>query len=364
MSETCVVQQTISPRDYDVFSGLDVDKRSIAVTFMDHGDLMKSFTLPYDPAQLITYTRKHFPTQRVAFVYEAGPTGYGLYDRLTQAGYPCVVAAPSMIPVQPGSRVKTNRLDSKKLARSLRGGEIEGIRIPQGVYRELRHLTQLRQVAVHQLKRDKCRIKALLLLEGIAFPDAPPGSQWSQRVLVELTKLPCTPAVRFKLDRLLESLAFHRQQALKTHQQIRRLCEEDGDIADSMRYLMSLPGIGWIIASYALARIGDWRQLHHAQEIGAFFGLVPTEHSTGERIEKGSITRAGDPVLRSMLIEGAWMAVRKDEELAAFYHRIYHRHPKDRAARKAIVAVARKLTLRMYCVLKERRCYRKNPVIM
>lgn len=362
MSNGISETERVCPLDYDVFCGLDVDKRTFAVTYMDHGLLMQSLTIAYDPLHLVNYTRKHFSDKRVVFAYEAGPTGYGLCDRLREAGYACLVVSPATIPREPGCRVKTNRLDSKKLARALRGGELRGIRVPRGVYRELRQLVQLRQVHVRQVRGYKCRIKALLLLEGLCFPEGSGSDQWPRWVMRALQELPCTAAVRFKLDRLLETLEFHREQALRAQREIRRFCESEADLADSIRYLMSLPGVGWIIASMTLARIGDWRELRRAQEIGAFMGLVPTENTTGDRVRKGSITKAGDPVLRSMLIEGAWTAIRKDSELRALYQRVYQRHPRDRAARKAIVAVARKLTLRMYSVLKERRFYVMSPL--
>ena len=76
------------PRNYDVFAGLDVDKKSMAVIFTDHQQLMQSLRLPYSAEQLLRYVRKRFPEQRVAFVYEAGPTGFGLYDELVGAGHP------------------------------------------------------------------------------------------------------------------------------------------------------------------------------------------------------------------------------------------------------------------------------------
>ena len=80
------VQAQFVPRNYDVFAGLDVDKKSMAVIFTDHQQLMQSLRLPYSAAQLLSYVRKHFPGQRVAFVYEAGPTGFGLYDELVAGG--------------------------------------------------------------------------------------------------------------------------------------------------------------------------------------------------------------------------------------------------------------------------------------
>jgi hypothetical protein len=86
---------TFIPRQYEIFVGLDVDKHSIAVTFTDHARLLKSLRLPYSSEQLLNYTRKHFPDRRLAFVYEAGPTGFGLYDDLRASGHPCLVVAPS-----------------------------------------------------------------------------------------------------------------------------------------------------------------------------------------------------------------------------------------------------------------------------
>ena len=203
-------RQPFVPRDYDVFAGLDVDKRSIAVTFTDHQGVSRSMRIPYSVEHLWTYVRKHFAGQKVAFAYEAGPTGYGLYDGLVAHGAPCVVAAPSMIPKAPGQRVKTNRLDSRGLSETLRGGQLKSIHVPTPPYRDLRHLTQLRDTFVRELVGMKLRLKALLLLEGIAFPPAPAGSQWSGRVKQQLRTLACSGTVRFKLDQLLDSLGEKR----------------------------------------------------------------------------------------------------------------------------------------------------------
>src|SRR5579872_6174376 len=93
------------PRDYDIFAGLDVDKKHIDVTFIDHAQQMKSMKMPYSADHLLAYTRRHYAGQRVAFVYEAGPTGWGLYDHITTGGYRCLVVAPSMVPTAPGQRV-------------------------------------------------------------------------------------------------------------------------------------------------------------------------------------------------------------------------------------------------------------------
>lgn len=348
---------TFIPQEYDVFAGLDVDKRSMAATFATHQGVVRSVRLPYGVQPLVTHVRKHFAGQRIAFAYEAGPTGYGLYDGLTARAYPCVIAAPSMIPRAPGQRVKTNRLDSVTLAENLRGGQLKGIRVPTPVYRELRHLAHLRDTLVGGVVATKQRIKSLLLFEGLPFPPAPAGGQWSRAVQAALRALRGGKSVRFHLDQLLDHLAFTERQVRQTTREIRRFCRTDPELIQEIAYLRSVPGIGWIVASHVLARVGDWRQLGPGRELSGFLGIVPSERTTGDDIARGAITHTGDERLRAKLVQSAWAAIRQDGELREFYRRVSRRHPPDRGPRIAIVAVARKLTVRIAAVLREQRPY-------
>ena len=349
--------KTFIPQDFDLFAGLDVDKKSIAATFSNQQGFIRSLQMPYSVDHLLNHVRKHFADQKIAFVYEAGPTGYGLYDGLAAQGYRCLIAAPSMIPRAPGQRVKTNRLDSRGLSESLRGGQLKSIHVPSQIYRELRHLTQLRDTVVREAAAHKQRIKAVLLLEGIGFPLAPAGSQWSFMVKEKLRKLACSRIVRFKLDQLLNGLEFCEKQVVNSTKEIRRFCKEDAELSQSIEYLMSIPGIGWIVGSQLLARIGDWRQIDNVRQLGSFLGLVPTENSTGDTVDRGSITHVGDGRLRSKLIQAAWSAIRQDNELREFYRSVSQRNPRGKGARIAIVAGARKLSTRVYAVLKNQRPY-------
>ena len=356
-------EQNFVAREFDIFSGLDVDKKSIAVTFMSHQGILQSFSIPHRAEHLLNYVSKHFGGKKIAFAYEAGPTGWGLYDKLTSEGHLCVVAAPSTIPKVPGQRVKTNRLDSQMLSEHLRGGQLKSVHVPSEPYRQLRHLIQLRDTFVKDAVAMKLRIKAMLTLEGLEFPLAPPGSQWSFIVRAKLKKLSCSGPLRFKLDRLLESLVSSEKQALQTIREIPRFYQQDPELCQAIEHLKSISGIGEIVASHLLARIGDPQQIAHVRQLGGFLGLAPTERSTGERVARGSITRSGDGRLRSKLIQAAWSAIRQDPELREFYRSVYQRHPRDRAARKAIVAVARKLTTRIYAVLKQRRPYVVREIV-
>jgi transposase len=355
--------QAFIPRDYDVFAGLDVDKKSISVTFTDHQGCLKSMRMPYNVEHLINHVRKHYGDKKVAFAYEAGPTGYGLYDGLVAQQYACLIASPSMIPKAPGQRVKTNRLDSRGLSENLRGGQLKSIHVPTTLYRELRHLTQLRDALVSEAVAMKQRIKSLLLMEGLEFPPAPAGSQWSFRVKKKLREMSCSATVRFKLDRLLDSLEFSEKQIVKTTAEIRRFCQNDPELSRCIGYLQSLPGIGWIVASQLMARIGDWRQIQNIRQLPAFLGLVPTESSTGERTERGSITHSGDPRLRSKLIQASWSAIRQDGELREFFRSVCQKHPRPVASKVAIVAVAHKLSVRVSVVLMKQRPYEVRQTV-
>lgn len=346
------------PAEYEVFCGMDVDKRSISATFLTHSGEMKSIKTEYSAQNLMNYAQNHYPGQKIIYAYEAGPTGYGLYDDFASKGNICMIVSPASIPSARNERVKTNRLDSKKIAENLRGGQLKGIHVPSEPHRELRHITQLRDTFVKQAVATKLRIKSLLLFEGIEFPHSDSsGHEWTLKVKKQLRELPCSETVRFKLNSLLDMLEYNQSNVLETTKYIRHYCRNNEEIKRNMEYIQSIPGIGGITASQLIAHIGDWRHLKRPNQIGAFLGMVPSENSTGDNIDRGKITKLGDRRLRNKLIQCAWIAISKDKELFDFYQRIYKTHNKKFASRTAIVAVARKLTTRIFAVLTEQRKY-------
>ena len=342
--------------EYEMYCGIDVDKKKYVVLFIDKQDRLRRAQMPSDPEVLIRFARKHYGGMRVLYVYEAGPTGFGLYDALVAAGEDCIVAAPSMVPRAPGQRVKNNRLDAYGLATNLRGGKISGIKVPSLFYRDLRHLVQLRDTYVRQGTRLKQRIKSLLLVEGKDFP----SERWSNFAIEELKRMECREIVRFKLDLLLSSTETAKAELLKASRELRRYCKEDEESERNLEYLMSTSAIGWITASHFLARVGDWKQLESVKKTCGFLGLGASENSTGERINRGAITAVGDRRLRAKIIQTAWVAIRKDKELREFFDDICRRNPPNYGRKKAIIAVARKLVVRMHAVLRDQRCYEKE----
>ena len=345
------------PRNYEVFAGLDVDKSSIAATFTNHAGQLKSIKMPYNAENLLNYVRNHYKEEKIIFAYEAGPTGFVLHDKLKEQKYECLVLAAANIPMAVGQKVKTNRLDSIKISENLRGGQLKSIHVPSQSYRQLRHLVQMRDTFVAEIKATKCRIKALLLYENIAFPESSSTVGWTCLVISQLKNINCSEGARLKLDHLLSSYEFFRRSMLQTMGEIRNYCKKEEELERNIGYLRSIPGIGQATAYHLIARIGDYRELKRVNQIGSFVGLVPREKSTGDDINRGSITSIGDKRLRCKLIQCAWICINKDTELKSFYNLIYSRNNKKVAAGKAIVAVARKLTTRIFAVLTQQRNY-------
>jgi transposase len=343
--------------DYDIFIGIDVDRKSFAFTVKDQNQMNRSHKIPAQAENLYRHIRNTYDNKRVICAYEVGGTGYHLRDYLTTRDIPCLMVSPPSMPKASTDRVKNNRLDSEKLAQHLKSGVLPSIRVPEETYRELRHLTHTREDYVTQGRIAKQRVKALLLFTNLYQTIRDPLQNWSSRYIKELAQLECSTATRQRLDLLLEDLIYARKQNLRNLKNLRTYCQNQPAIKSNLGYLQSIPGIGFITAVTLLANIGDPGNLNNARELGGFIGLVPREHSTGEHVTKGSITHLGNRTLRSLLVEAAWVAIRRDRLLNQFYQRVRAKHHPSFGARKAIVAVARKLTMIIYSVLKEQRDY-------
>lgn len=354
---------TFNPHEFDMFIGLDVDSKSYAITFLDQESQGRSLKMSAQPQGLYGYFQKRFPQKRLLFAYEAGPTGYQLYDYLVSQNQKCMMLHPAGIPKSARDRVKTNRLDSQKIAEQLKTGQLEGIRVPSSAYRQLRHLTDLRAQYARRQSRIKQKIKSLLLFENIILLSLQ-GTAWNLQFRQALAKVSVNETVRFKLDLLLKDLEDARVRILTVLHQMRQFVRQETGIQKSMDYLQSIPGFGFIVSAHLLARIGNPGHLRNVRELAAFCGLVPCENSTGETVLRGPITRTGDSLSRALLVQAAWSAIRKDSELYQFYCRIRSKRGRQQGAQIAIVAVARKLTQRAYRVLKDQRPYIiRNPLV-
>jgi hypothetical protein len=216
---------------------------------------------------------------------------------------------------------------------------------------------QWRDSCIKEIGRNQRRIKSLLLFEGISFP----GRGWGRTTITNVKNLKCRQAVGFKINALLEVIEEWRKQLKANNVHLQEFVKSEPEVMQNITYLMSVGYIGLMTAIHFLARIGDWRQLGRTNQTCGFLGLVPSEHSTGERVIRGRITGIGDRRLRSKLIQGSWRAVQKDQEFKEYFNKIA-RTESVNGSKKAIVAVTRKRVARMHAVLRDQRIYSKKEI--
>ena len=292
--------------EFSAFIGLDVHKDSITVAIADagrEGEVRVWGSLPNTTSAVNRVLGKLLARHsRLLIAFEAGPTGYGLYRRLTAKGLACQVVAPSHTPRKPGDRIKNDSRDAMMLARLLRAGELTPVWVPDEVHEAMRDLVRARQTASFDVRKARQRIQSFLLRHDRRY-----GAKcWGYRHRVWLADQ--------SFDHTAQQIAF--QSYLNAHEQAEsRRADLDHQIAELMPHwslapvveaLQALRGVGLVIAAALVAEIGDLTRFTNPRQLMAYLGLVPGEHSSGKSIRPGGITKAGNVRIRALLFEAAW----------------------------------------------------------
>lgn len=288
------------------FVGLDVHKSSIVVALLRAGqDTPLEWKVANEPSAVHRLIRKLEREDGVLCCYEAGPTGYVLKRQLDRAGIACQVIAPSLIPVKPGSAIKTDRRDARKLAELLRAGMLTEVTPPTEDEEAVRDLTRSRDDAQRDLTRARNRLSKFLLRRGCVYAvDRRPT--WSQKYrawLRALTFARVADQVIFEdyLQAVEQTAA--RLEALTDH--IERFAEA-APWRERVQALRCFHGISTVTALALVAEIHDPRRFAHPRRLMSYLGLVPRESSSGLRERRGGITGAGNRHVRRLLVEASW----------------------------------------------------------
>jgi transposase len=242
--------------------------------------------------------------QRLTFCYEAGPTGYGLYRQITSLDHACMVVAPSLIPKKRGDRVKTNRRDAVGLAKLLRAGELTAVWVPDRGHEAMRDLTRARETTVMDLRSKRQQVSAFLLRYGRHYAEQ--KKTWTQVHMNWLASQKFDyPEQRLVFEEMMLAMRQARERLERLEQAI-RVAVPDWSLADVVTALMAMRGIDLISAATFLAEIGDLSRFRTPRELMGYLGLVPSEESTGDKIKRGPITKAGNRRARRMLVECSW----------------------------------------------------------
>ena len=239
----------------------------------------------------------------LSFCYEAGPCGYGLYRQILGLGHPCLVVAPSLIPTKPGGHIKTDRRDATVLASLFRAGELQGVWVPDAEHEAMRELIRGRQTAMQEVRRSRQLVLSFLLRHDRVVPTR---QHWTRAHRVWLARQSFShPAEQIVFEELIQRMEAACSRQTRHEDVIRRLLPT-WSLAGVVTAIQSMRGVALMSAVTLVAEIGDFGRFTSPRQLMAWLGLVPKEHSSGRKVARGNITKAGNTRARRVLVEGAW----------------------------------------------------------
>ena len=282
------------------------------------------------------------------------------YYALKEVGIECMVIHAADVPTTQYEEVmKTDRVDSVKLVRSLKAGLLKGIYIREKENIDDRSVVRIRKTIrktiQKQLSGYKARVKHMLHCNGVSLPERfeKPGSHWSKAFIKWLKEdVRLLSSTRNSLDLLIRQVETIRMTLLEATKMMRLLSQTER-YKRKFDLLMTVPGIGVAVSMCILTEVYDVRRFHNENQFAAYLGLIPTSHSSGDKIAHGEMTFRGNKQLGPMIIEAAWITICKDAGLGS----LYLRYKERMKPQEAIVRIARKLSNIIFSILKNEKEY-------
>jgi transposase len=341
-----------------IFVGIDVHKKQWTVSIMTAYKEHKTFVQPPDPLALGKYLRKNFPDGDYYSTYEAGFCGFWIDEALKKEGIQNIVVNPADVPTSDKEkRQKYDHVDSRKLCKKLRDGDLRGIHVPSSSQLQDRDLVRLRKKLVRDITRCKNRIKGLLNYYGIPIQESG-ASNWSKVFVnwlasLELSYSSGTAQLRCLVEEFLAIDGIRK----KVSRRLVFMAEQDS-YKESIALLRSIPGIGLIGALTILTELGDVRRFKSINHLCSYVGLIPNVYSSGETTSTGRLTARRNTYLQPILIQCSWKATGLDPALL----KAYQEWCKRMKGQHAIVRVARKMLSRIRFVLLNNQPYQLSKV--
>jgi transposase len=339
---------------HNIYAGIDTHYKSWMVSIYSDEFELKTFSQPPDVDLLEKYLKKNYPGANYHLAYEAGFCGFWIQRSFTQKGIRCDVIHPADVPTSDKeSKRKSDKVDSRKIAKGLKNGELNTIYIPDECQEADRLLLRTRTNIVRDVTMVKNRIKAFLKINGIAVPNNHKNGNWTKSFITWLHSLTFAEAAgKTSFDVYVNEATFLIEREKQLRGTIEKLSISER-YASNMKLLLSIPSIGLIAAMTILTEIGNITRFKKQDHLSSYCGLTPNSHNSGEAERVGGLSRRGNPFIKTILIECAWMAIRKDPALLLYYKQLLPRMN----ANKAIVKVTRKLLCRIRYVLLSQKEY-------
>jgi transposase len=347
--------KTLDFKNQSFFVGIDVHQKSWTVTIRSATVVLKTFSMNPSAMELARYMRENYPGGSYLSVYEAGYFGYSIHRELKEYGFNNIIASPTEIPRSAKEKItKSDHIDSRKLSRELENRSLKGIYVPEVFQQELRSLVRTRYQLTRKQTRIKNQIKGYLTFYRHKYPEHYQMGHWSGRFIEYLQNLdfayePGKEQLKIYLDELwsIRGLLTRVTKLLKEY------CRKY-NINDTILLLCSVPGVGFTTAVSIYTEVIDMKRFPDLDKLASFVGLIPAIVSSAEKASNLGIKNQHNRYLRNLLIESAWMAIRKDPALLLSYNS----YTKKMCKQKAIIKIARKLLNRIRFVWKNEKVYK------
>lgn len=328
-----------------VYIGIDIHNKTWFGTIICNNVIDKTKSFEPDSKKLFNYLSNRYPGAKYNVAYETGYFGYWIYRELTALGCDVIVVNPADIPTaDKDRRTKTDKNDSKKIARALNGRLLKSIYIPTPEEEERRSLVRHRDELVKNSTRVKNQIKSFIKRHGIKYAEEFTDSRrhWSRNFVKWLRTIELsTKYGTMTLQKLLNLYDFFQSEISTINKELQEMSKTD-ELSNTISILKSIPGIGIINSLTLQTEIMKIQRFSSGDKFISYAGLSPTEHSSGESRHIGHLNRRCNSRLRKVFIEASWIAIKRDPALEKYFSESSKKIGKV----KSIVKVARKLANR------------------
>jgi len=336
------------------YVGLDVHKKNWLVSIRNNQKELKRFSMNPSPYELSGYMHHHYPGGSYVSAYEAGFCGFWIHRALEQNGFEnLVIHAPDIPTTDKEKQNKSDKIDTGKISRELENNSVKSIYIPDPLHEQLRSLCRLRYKAKQNEIRVKNRIKGHLYFYGIEIPPHEQIPHWSKRFNQWLQSLEFShQSAKAYLDFCIEELEQHRKRSAQIIKILRGHLKA-AELSELIRLLRSVPGVGLISSLTIYTEVINMDRFATFDQLKSYFGLAPSVEGSGDNILVKGLSNRRNRYLRHLIIEAAWVAIRKDPALLQAYNKLTQRMK----AQDAIVRIAKKLLSRIRYVWKNQKEY-------
>jgi transposase len=336
-----------------IFVGIDVHKKRWVVTIRTYDLELKTFSMIPSAEELERFLLDNYKGALLHIVYECCFSGFWIYDYFHQRGYNIIVTPTNRI-YRDGSIVKTDKIDSRKLAFQHSRDLLREVKVPEMKIREYRSLFRIYDKEKMRLGQILRQIRAILEVRNHPLK----WEKFNKEMISRLKSVKFQEKIfNKKFSSLLKEYEFVQEQIKDTEGRIKEIAE-DKELSEKIRRIEKINGIGIVSAVRLVVYLFDKKdRFESGEKLVHYLGLTPGEHSSGEEIIRSRTGLIGNKQLRSIIIQLAWVAVRKDGNLLDKFDRVYKN---SGCKQKAIVAVARKLMMKVHSIIEKEEDYEIN----